>query len=148
MPVALSYNTYVKCNPIIKMTDELANQAAHDAQPATGGNFHLHLLQGHTEDFKNKFWPKYQLTQHSSRGEEKIHWKIARDSLNLAVSNTVILDKLSLGRSNQDSACFKAMQDMHVHTAPEYSDAFWNVPEVSATKMTNLLKPGKATHGP
>ena len=73
--------------------------------------------------------------QHNSRGEEVTHWQNVRD-LKTSLKD-VIHDKLRLG---QDSVYFQAWQDVYEYVAPEYTNAFWNMPEVSSNKITNLLK--------
>ena len=119
-----------------EMADKLANQAAHHA--ATDGNFSMDVSQDHLEDFDNKFWPKHKVTQQNSRGEEVTHWQNVRDLKSSL--KAVVHDKLRLGQSNQDSVYFKAWQDVYGHMAPEYSNAFWNMPEIASNKITNLLK--------
>ena len=119
-----------------EMADKLANQAAHHA--ATDGNFNMDVSQDHLEDFKDKYWPKHKVTQQNGRGEEVTHWQNVRD-LKTSLKD-VIHDKLKLGQSNQDSVYFKAWQDVYEHMAPEYTNAFWNMPRVSSKTITNLLK--------
>ena len=58
-----------------------------------------------------------------------------RDSL-----KSTIHSKLRLGQSNQDSVWFKAWQDILEYTEPKYTNAFWNMPQVTGPMITNLLK--------
>ncbi|DBA68936.1 TPA: hypothetical protein ACH3X2_013253 [Trebouxia sp. C0005] len=118
------------------MADKLANQAADQA--AGNGHQDVDVSNEYLESFSNKFWPKHKITKQHQDETTTDHWQNVRDLKRTLKS--VIHSKLRLGQSNQDSVYFRAWQDVHKHIAPEYSNAFWNDPQVSTAAITSILK--------
>ena len=118
-----------------EMADKLANQAACLA--ATDESPDVDVSVEHLEDLKNKFWPKQKITRRDEHGTEHSQWHNVKDLRNSL--KTAINSKLRLGQSNQDSIYFRAWQELYQHMAPEYSNGFWNSPQVFETMITNLL---------
>ena len=115
-----------------EMADKLANEAAEASSTACDYD----LSRMYTEPFQDKFWPQ-QVTQVRTTTGSILQKKYVRDlddSLQQAVH-----DKHKLGLSNQKSIYCQAWAALQPHRVKDYSDAFWNMPTVTADMRRNAL---------
>ena len=119
-----------------EMADQLANTAAQ--QVATEGQLDIDVSSKYLENFEHKYWPKQKVKHQAYNGETTELWQHVRDLKDSLMGAIHI--KMRLGQSNQDSVWFKAWADVFEHTEPKYTNAFWEMPQITASMTTNLLK--------
>ena len=115
---------------INEMADRLPNEAAEAHQ------WDFDLSGDFTEPFEDKYWPQRVTEQRTATGTVTRR-EYVRD-LDNALKEAVH-ENHRLGMSNQRSVYFQAWTKIQPHRLKKHSDAFWNIPSITASMRRNVL---------